>query len=133
MLFRSNPFYQIYEGAALLGQAQVHYVPSMASKNFAVDWDSVPVNIWQRTRLLFVCSPGNPTGAVMPLSEWKKLFELSDQHGFVIASDECYSEIYFGDKPPLGGLQAASQLGRTDFKRLMCFTSLSKQIGRAHV
>ena len=122
-----NPFYQIYEGAALLGQAQVHYVPSVASKNFAVDWDSVPVNIWQRTRLLFVCSPGNPTGAVMPLSEWKKLFELSDQHGFVIASDECYSEIYFGDKPPLGGLQAASQLGRTDFKRLMCFTSLSKR------
>ncbi len=122
-----NPFYQIYEGAALLGQAKVHYVPSEPSKNFAVDWDSVPAHVWQHTRLLFVCSPGNPTGAVMPLSEWKKLFELSDQHGFVIASDECYSEIYFGDNPPLGGLQAASQLGRSDFRRLMCFTSLSKR------
>jgi len=122
-----NPFYQIYEGAALLGHASVHYAPSLASQNFAVDWDSVPQDVWQRTRLLFVCSPGNPTGAVMPLSEWQKLFALSDQYGFVIASDECYSEIYFGDTPPLGGLQAASLCGRHDFKRLVCFTSLSKR------
>jgi N-succinyldiaminopimelate aminotransferase len=77
--------------------------------------------------LLFVCSPGNPTGAVMPLSEWEKLFALSDRHGFVIASDECYSEIYFRDEPPLGGMQAAAQLGRHDFKRLLAFTSLSKR------
>ena len=122
-----NPFYQIYEGAALLGQADVHYVPSVAAKNFAVDWDSVPAQVWQRTRLLFVCSPGNPTGAVMPLAEWQKLFALSDEYGFVIASDECYSEIYFGDTPPLGGLQAAALSGRTDFKRLVSFTSLSKR------
>ena len=122
-----NPFYQIYEGAALLGHAQVHYVPSVAEKNFAVDWDSVPPEVWKRTRLLFVCSPGNPTGAVMPLSEWQKLFALSDTYGFVIASDECYSEIYFGDTPPLGGLQAAVLSGRHDFKRLVCFTSLSKR------
>ncbi len=122
-----NPFYQIYEGAALLGHAQVHYVPSVASQNFAVDWDSVPPDVWQQTRLLFVCSPGNPTGAVMTLSEWQKLFALSDQYGFVIASDECYSEIYFGDTPPLGGLQAATLCGRPNFKRLVCFTSLSKR------
>ncbi|MFM8609914.1 MAG: succinyldiaminopimelate transaminase [Burkholderiaceae bacterium] len=122
-----NPFYQIYEGAALLGSAEVHYVPSNAARNFAVDWDAVPDSVWARTQLLFVCSPGNPTGAVMPLSEWQRLFELSDRHGFVIASDECYSEIYFRDEPPLGGLQAAAQLGRTDFRRLVSFASLSKR------
>jgi N-succinyldiaminopimelate aminotransferase len=122
-----NPFYQIYEGAALLAGAAPYYVPSDPARNFANDWDSVPAEVWSRTQLLFVCSPGNPTGAVMPLSEWKKLFELSDQHGFVIASDECYSEIYFRDEPPLSGLEAAHQLGRTDFKRLIAFTSLSKR------
>jgi N-succinyldiaminopimelate aminotransferase len=76
---------------------------------------------------VFVCSPGNPTGAVMSLPEWKLLFELSDRYGFVIASDECYSEIYFRDEPPLGGLQAAARLGRHDFKNLVSLTSLSKR------
>ena len=122
-----NPFYQIYEGAALLAGAQPYYAPSDPARNFAVDWDSVPDDVWARTQLLFVCSPGNPTGAVMPLEEWRKLFELSDRHGFVIASDECYSEIYFGDTPPLGGLEAAAQLGRADFKNIVSFTSLSKR------
>jgi N-succinyldiaminopimelate aminotransferase len=122
-----NPFYQIYEGAAILGGAQPYYAPCDPARNYAVDWDAVPIDVWARTQLLFVCSPGNPTGAVMPLAEWKKLFELSDRHGFVIASDECYSEIYFGDEPPLGGLQAAAQLGRADFRRLVSFTSLSKR------
>ena len=122
-----NPFYQIYEGAALLGGAQPYYAPSDPARNFAVDWDSVPAEVWARTQLLFVCSPGNPTGAVMPLSEWEKLFALSDQHGFVIASDECYSEIYFRDDAPLGGLEAAVKLGRSDLRRLMMFTSLSKR------
>ena len=122
-----NPFYQIYEGAALLGSADVRYVPSDPGRNFAVDWDAVSDATWARTQLLFVCSPGNPTGAVMPLEEWRRLFELSDRHGFVIASDECYSEIYFRDEPPLGGLQAAAQLGRSDFRRLVSFTSLSKR------
>jgi len=122
-----NPFYQIYEGAALLSGAQPYFAPSVAERNFAVDWDSVPEDVWQRTQLVFVCSPGNPTGAVMPLSEWEKLFALSDKYGFVIASDECYSEIYFRDEAPLGGLEAATKLGRTDFKRLMMFTSLSKR------
>ena len=122
-----NPFYQIYEGAALLAGATPYFAASDPARNFAVDWDSVPEAVWQRTQLLFVCSPGNPTGAVMPLSEWEKLFALSDRHGFVMASDECYSEIYFRDEPPLGGLEAAAKLGRSDFKNLVSFTSLSKR------
>ncbi len=122
-----NPFYQIYEGAAYLAGAQPYFVASRPERNFAQDWDSVPPQVWERTQLLYVCSPGNPAGAVMPLPEWRKLFELSDRYGFVIASDECYSEIYFRDEPPLGGLQAAAQLGRTDFKNLLMFTSLSKR------
>ena len=122
-----NPFYQIYEGAALLAGAEPFYAPSDPARNFAVDWDSVPDATWAKTQLLFVCSPGNPTGAVMPLEEWRKLFALQDQYGFVIASDECYSEIYFRDEPPLGGLEAAAKLGRADFRKLIAFTSLSKR------
>ncbi|MEI6025224.1 MAG: succinyldiaminopimelate transaminase [Betaproteobacteria bacterium] len=122
-----NPFYQIYEGAALLAGAQTAYANSDPARNFAVRWDDIDEATWARTQLLYVCSPGNPTGAVMPLAEWARLFELSDRHGFVIASDECYSEIYFGQEPPLGGLQAAATLGRTDFRRLIAFTSLSKR------
>ena len=122
-----NPFYQIYEGAAYLSGAEPFYVPSDPARNFAADWDRVPEATWARTQLVYVCSPGNPAGAVMPLSEWARLFELSDRHGFVIASDECYSEIYFRDEAPLGGLEAAARLGRTDFKNLVSFTSLSKR------
>ncbi|GLS12942.1 succinyldiaminopimelate transaminase [Hydrogenophaga electricum] len=122
-----NPFYQIYEGAALLGGAEPYYVPSVPARNFAADWASVPEAVWQRTQMIYVCSPGNPTGAVMPLSEWETLFALSDRYGFVIASDECYSEIYFRDEPPLGGLEAAVRLGRHDFRNLVMFTSLSKR------
>ncbi|MGE5866048.1 MAG: succinyldiaminopimelate transaminase [Rhizobacter sp.] len=122
-----NPFYQIYEGAALLAGASTHYVNSNPARNFAPDWDTVPDAVWARTQLLYVCSPGNPTGAVMPLDEWRRLFELSDRFGFVIASDECYSEIYFREEPPLGSLEAATQLGRPDFRRLIAFTSLSKR------
>jgi N-succinyldiaminopimelate aminotransferase len=122
-----NPFYQIYEGAALLAGAEPFYAPVDAARNFAVDWDRVPEDVWRRTQLLIVCSPGNPTGAVMPLAEWEKVFALSDRHGFVVASDECYSEIYFRDEPPLGGLEAAMKLGRTGFPRLVSFTSLSKR------
>ncbi|MFM8637451.1 MAG: succinyldiaminopimelate transaminase, partial [Betaproteobacteria bacterium] len=122
-----NPFYQIYEGAGLLAGAELAFANSDPARNFAIDWSQIDEATWARTQLLFVCSPGNPTGAVMPLSEWERLFALSDRHGFVIASDECYSEIYFGDQPPLGSLQAAHQLGRTDFRRLVAFTSLSKR------
>jgi N-succinyldiaminopimelate aminotransferase len=126
-----NPFYQIYEGAALLAGAQTVFAncdpESSELGRFAVDWQSVSPSTWAHTQLLYVCSPGNPTGAVMPLVEWQRLFALSDQHGFVIASDECYSEIYFGDDAPLGGLQAAQALGRHDFRNLVTLTSLSKR------
>ena len=123
-----NPFYQIYEGAALLGGATPYYVNSNAKLNFGCDWSTVPAEVWARTQLLFVCSPGNPAGNVMSLSEWKTLFDLSDQYGFVIASDECYSEIYLDEtRPPMGGMQAAYQLGRSDFRHLISFSSLSKR------
>ena len=122
-----NPFYQIYEGSALLAGAVPWFAPSDPARNFAVDWSSVPEEVWTRCQLLYVCSPGNPTGAVMPLDEWEKLFALSEKHGFVIASDECYSEIYFRDEPPLGGLEAAVKLGRANFKNLIALTSLSKR------
>jgi N-succinyldiaminopimelate aminotransferase len=122
-----NPFYQIYEGAALLAGAQTAFANSDPARNFASDWAQIDDSTWSRTQLLYVCSPGNPTGAVMPLDEWRRLFELSDRHGFVIASDECYSEIYFHDEPPLGSLQAARMLGRDDFRNLVAFTSLSKR------
>ena len=121
-----NPFYQIYEGAALLAGAQIAFVNSDPARNFAADWASIADETWARTQLLYVCSPGNPTGAVMPLAEWQRLFELSEKYGFVIASDECYSEIYFRDEAPLGSLEAASKLGR-GFDRLVAFTSLSKR------
>jgi N-succinyldiaminopimelate aminotransferase len=121
-----NPFYQIYEGAALLAGAELAFANSDPARNFAPHWDAIDETTWQRTQLVYVCSPGNPTGAVMSLPEWKHLFELAERHGFVIASDECYSEIYFGDEPPLGALQAAKQLGR-GFDRLIALTSLSKR------
>ncbi len=124
-----NPFYQIYEGAALLAGAETRFANSDPARNFAADWRQVDEATWARTRLLYTCSPGNPTGAVMPLDEWRELFALSDRHGFVIASDECYSEIWFGpeDAPPLGALQAAKALGRDDFRNLLVFSSLSKR------
>jgi N-succinyldiaminopimelate aminotransferase len=127
MVVCPNPFYQIYEGAALLAGAQTAFANSDPARNFAADWSQIDAATWARTQLLYVCSPGNPTGAVMPLDEWRMLFELSDRHGFVIASDECYSEIYFRDEPPLGSLQAAQALGRHGFERLIALTSLSKR------
>lgn len=123
-----NPFYQIYEGASLLAGARPYYINAQAQLNFGYDWASVPADIWRKTQLLFVCSPGNPAGNVMSLQEWQTLFALSDEHGFVIASDECYSEIYFDEaNKPLGGLQAASLLGRNDYRGMVCFSSLSKR------
>jgi len=122
-----NPFYQIYEGAALLAGATPAFANSDPARNFAADWRQIDEATWSRTQLLYVCSPGNPTGAVMPLDEWAQLFELADRHGFLIASDECYSEIYFRDEAPLGGLEAATKLGRSDFRRLVMLTSLSKR------
>jgi N-succinyldiaminopimelate aminotransferase len=122
-----NPFYQIYEGAALLAGAQTAFANSDPAKNFACDWRRIDDATWARTQLVYACSPGNPTGAVMPLGEWQQLFELSDRHGFVIASDECYSEIYFRSEPPLGALQAAQALGRGDWRNLVVLSSLSKR------
>ena len=124
-----NPFYQIYEGAALLAGAETAFANCDSTRNFSSDWASVDEAKWRRTQLLFVCTPGNPTGAVMRLEDWKLLFSLSDRYGFVIASDECYSEIYFGseDEAPLGALDAANKLGRADFRNLVVFSSLSKR------
>jgi N-succinyldiaminopimelate aminotransferase len=122
-----NPFYQIYEGAAILAGAKACFAPAARARNFASDLSAVPASAWADTQLLFVCSPGNPTGAVMTLDDWREVFELADRHGFVVASDECYSEIYFDEaKPPLGGLEAAHKLGR-GFERLVMFSSLSKR------
>jgi N-succinyldiaminopimelate aminotransferase len=122
-----NPFYQIYEGAAFLAGAEPYFLNTLPENQHAMDFDSVPVDILNRTQLVFVCSPGNPSGKVMTLAQWKHLFNLSDQYGFVIAADECYSEIYFDEtNPPLGALQAAHLLGR-DHKNLIVFSSLSKR------
>ena len=123
-----NPFYQIYEGAALLAGARIHCVNADASDGFVHRFDRVPADVWARTQLLYVCSPDNPTGRVITLDEWRALFALSDRHGFVVASDECYSEIYFDEaRPPLGALGAAHALGREGFPRLVVFGSLSKR------
>jgi N-succinyldiaminopimelate aminotransferase len=123
-----NPFYQIYEGAALLAGATPHYVNSLAANGFAPQWHAVSDAVWARTQLAYVCSPDNPTGRVASQDDWRMLFDLSDRHGFAIASDECYSEIYCDEsRPPLGALAAASALGRDGFPRLVVFGSLSKR------
>ena len=123
-----NPFYQIYEGAALLAGATPHFLNTLPENDFALDYGQLPEEIWSRTQLVYVCSPGNPTGRVMTMDEWRRLFELSDRYGFIIASDECYAEIYFDeDAPPLGALEAAQRLGRSGFPRLVVFSSLSKR------
>ncbi len=122
-----NPFYQIYEGAAFLAGAMPYFINTTPENDFVMDLTQVPADILRRTQLVYVCSPGNPSGKVMDIQAWKTLFELSDQYGFVIASDECYSEIYFDEAhPPVGALQAAHQLGR-DFSRVVMFSSLSKR------
>jgi N-succinyldiaminopimelate aminotransferase len=123
-----NPFYQIYEGAALLAGAAPQYLNTLPADDFALDFDQLPDEVWRHTQLIYVCSPSNPTGRVMSLQEWERLFALSDRHGFVIAADECYSEIYFDEaQPPLGALQAAQHCGRAGFPRLVMFSSLSKR------
>jgi N-succinyldiaminopimelate aminotransferase len=123
-----NPFYQIYEGAALLAGATPHYVNMRAEDGFVADYAAVPAALLARTQLVYACSPNNPTGRVMTLDDWRRLFDLSDRHGFAIAADECYSELYFDEaKPPLGALEAAHRLGRDGFPRLVVFSSLSKR------
>lgn len=126
-----NPFYQIYEGAAFLAGATPYFLNTLphqdANYNHVMDFSSVPTDVLARTQLVYICSPGNPSGKVMSLEQWRTVFNLSDQYGFVIAADECYSEIYFDEaSPPLGALQAAHLLGR-DYKNLVVFSSLSKR------
>jgi N-succinyldiaminopimelate aminotransferase len=123
-----NPFYQIYEGAALLAGARPVFLNQTSENGFGLDLETLSPSEWARVQLLYVCSPGNPTGRVVTLDEWQSLFEYADRYGFVIASDECYSEIYFDEgRPPLGVLEAAHALGRTDYRGLVAFTSLSKR------
>ncbi|WP_022964006.1 succinyldiaminopimelate transaminase [Halopseudomonas pelagia] len=123
-----NPFYQIYEGAAFLAGVEPHYLPCDQSNGFVPNVDAVPTNIWERCQLLFICTPGNPTGAVMSLADMQKLIDLADRYDFVIASDECYSEIYAPQgQAPVGLLQACAAMGRSDYARCVVFHSLSKR------
>lgn len=121
-----NPFYQIYEGAAILAGATPYLVNCTADNDYLGDWERIPNTVWAQTQLVFVCTPGNPTGAVMPADKLKRLIELSDEYGFTIASDECYSELYF-DQAPIGLLEVCAQMGRHDFKNCVVFHSLSKR------
>ena len=123
-----NPFYQIYEGAAYLAGASLELLPTLEANGFIPDYASVPASVWQACQILFICSPGNPTGAVTPMDTLKYLIKLADQYDFVIASDECYSEIYCEeDQAPIGLLQACAELGRHDYQRCVVFHSLSKR------
>ncbi|ARU27360.1 succinyldiaminopimelate transaminase [Cellvibrio sp. PSBB006] len=123
-----NPFYQIYEGAAILSGAEPFFLNCTPQNHFIPDFDAVDPDVWRRCQVLFICSPGNPTGAVMSSAQLKKLIALADQYDFVIASDECYSELYFDEQqPPAGLLQACAELGRHDFARCVVFHSLSKR------
>ncbi|KPX02540.1 succinyldiaminopimelate transaminase [Pseudomonas savastanoi] len=128
LVISPNPFYQIYEGAAFLAGAQPHYLPCLSDNGFNPDFDAVSTETWKRCQILFLCSPGNPTGALIPVETLKKLIALADKHDFVIAADECYSELYFDEQaPPPGLLSACVELGRQDFKRCVVFHSLSKR------
>ena len=123
-----NPFYQIYEGAAFLAGADPVYLPCDASNGFIPDFDAVPESVWKDCQILFLCSPGNPSGAVIPRETLVKVIELADRHDFLIASDECYSELYPDEaNPPEGLLQTCAAIGRHDFKRCVVFHSLSKR------
>ena len=123
-----NPFYQIYEGAAILSGAEPFFLNCTPQNDFIPDFDAVDPDVWRRCQVLFICSPGNPTGAVMSSAQLKKLIALADQYDFVIASDECYSELYYDEQqPPAGLLQACAELGRHDFARCVVFHSLSKR------
>ena len=125
IILSPNPFYQIYEGAAILGGGEIRFA-NCPAPSFKPDWKSITEDVWQRTKVMFVCSPNNPSGNVLQLEDWQEIFDLQDKYGFIIASDECYSEIYFDGNKPIGGLQAAAQLGRGN-RNIVMFTSLSKR------
>lgn len=128
LVLMPNPFYQIYEGAALLAGATPHYLNCSADNGFVPDFDAVDAATWRRCQLLYLCSPGNPTGAVVDQSTLTRLISLAQAHDFIIAADECYAEIYLDEQaPPIGLLQAAAAMGHTDFRRCVVFHSLSKR------
>ncbi len=126
LVLSPNPFYQIYEGAALLAGAEPYFMNTTAASGFLPDLEAIPAEVWSRCQLLYLCTPGNPTGAVAPIDYLQRLIALADEHDFIIASDECYSELYF-DTPPPGLLQAAAAMGRDDYRRCVVFHSLSKR------
>lgn len=128
LIVSPNPFYQIYEGAAYLAGGRPLFLNNLSDSGFGSDFGAISEELWKDVQLVYVCSPGNPTGKVLGLEEWRHLFELSDRHAFVIAADECYSEIYFDDAhPPLGALEACKRLGRDDYRNVVMFSSLSKR------
>ncbi|MGB1763719.1 succinyldiaminopimelate transaminase [Alloalcanivorax xenomutans] len=126
LVLMPNPFYQIYEGATLLGGGEPVYLPCTSTSGLQPDFDAVGEDVWIRTQLLFICTPGNPTGATLSKAQLKALIQLADKYDFVIASDECYSEIY-QDRAPAGLLQACAEMGRHDYRRCVVFHSLSKR------
>src|SRR5690606_17061674 len=128
LVLMPNPFYQIYEGAAFLAGAEPYYLDTLEENGFLPDLDAVPEAVWKRTQVLFLCSPGKPAGAVMDREYLARALDLADRHDFVIASDECYSEIYFDENaPPPGLLEVCRETGRDDFRRAVVFHSLSKR------
>jgi N-succinyldiaminopimelate aminotransferase len=128
LVLMPNPFYQIYEGAALLAGAEPHFLNTAAEHGFLPDLEAVPESVWRRCQLLYICTPGNPTGAVMESAYLKLVLELADRHDFIVASDECYAEIYLDEaRPPPGLLQVCEETGRHDFHRCVAFHSLSKR------
>ena len=128
LVITPNPFYQIYEGATILASAEVHLLSCGAKEQFKPDFSAVSADIWQRCQLLQLCSPGNPTGALIEPDQMELVIELADKHDFIIASDECYSEVYLDeDRPPVGLLQVCKDLGRDNYSRCVVFHSLSKR------
>lgn len=128
LVLMPNPFYQIYEGAALLAGAEPYFLNTTTANGFLPDFEAIPAEVWRRCQLIYICSPGNPTGRVIPLAQLQQLINLAEEYDFIIASDECYSELYFEeDKPPVGLLEAAQSLGNTEYKRCVVFHSLSKR------
>ncbi|RMF15453.1 MAG: aminotransferase class I/II-fold pyridoxal phosphate-dependent enzyme [Candidatus Dadabacteria bacterium] len=128
VVLHPDPGYQIYVGAARFAGARPVALPCRADTGFLPDFSDVPDEIWQRTRLVYVASPGNPTGAVCGVDWYASLFELAERWGFVVVADECYSELYPSDgSPPPGALEACARTGRNGFERVLCFNSLSKR------
>ena len=128
LILMPNPFYQIYEGAAFLAGAEPYYYDTTAENNYLPDFEAIADDVWQRCQLLYICSPGNPTGAVLDTETLQNLIQKAQKFNFIIASDECYSELYFDeDQPPAGLLQAAQEMGNTDYKNCVIFHSLSKR------